>query len=118
MQSIENIANTLVDGVDLVTHFAHAASIIVGVVLLVMAVTLFKAHRYNPKYVPLEKPIVYVLLGAVLVSLPFFNILFGSTGSSLDLKQQSAARAQSALLSDEPAMLATMVDIDAPLIGD
>ena len=118
MHSIENIANAAVEGVGLVTHLAHAASLAVGFTLVVMALALFKAHRYNPKYVPLDKPVVYLLLGAVLVGLPFLNILFGPTGSSFDLKQESLKRSQMAMSNDEPALLANIIDIDAPLSED
>ena len=101
MTSIENVAYTLINGVDIVTHALHAASIVIGIILWVMAVGLWNAHRYNPKYVPLDKPLIYLILGFILVGIPFFNLLFGPTGSSIDLKQQQAA--------------VHMLDIDTPL---
>lgn len=102
MASIENLAHTMIDGVDIVTHALHAACIVIAIVLWVMAFGLWKAHRYNPKYVPLDKPLVYLILGFVLMGVPFLNRLFGPTASSIDLKQQAALQC---------------MDIDAPLEG-
>lgn len=116
MESIESVANTLISGVDWLTHLAHIASVVAGLVLLAMAVALFKAHRDNPKYVPLDKPVIYVLLGAVLLAVPFLNHFFGPTGSSIDLKQQAMATVTQPLAwADEPVMSTDLVDIDAPI---
>ncbi len=82
--SLGSIAETLISGTDAVTKLMHFISITMGVALFIMAISLYKAHRFNPKFVPLERPIIYVLLGIILVALPFFGRIFGPTGSTQD----------------------------------
>jgi hypothetical protein len=102
MASIEELAYTLIHGIDIMTHALHAASIVIAMVLWVMAVGLWRAHRSNPKYVPLGKPLIYLFLGFILFGIPFCNLLFQSTGSPMDLQQQASVH---------------MLGIDAPLEG-
>jgi hypothetical protein len=105
MTSFGSIAEDLMVSVDVITHIAHVAAVMVGIFLFLMAFSLFKAHRFNPKFVPLEKPILYAVLGCVAVTIPFLGILFGgSTGSIHDLKTQGSATS-----------IAQFYDIDAPL---
>ncbi len=109
--SIENVAHTMINGVDIVVHALHAVSVLIGIVLWVMAIGLWRAHRYNPKYVPLDKPLIYILLGFILIGVPFVNKLFGPTASGMDSKQQVAVQQQ--LDIDAPLVL----DVDAPSEG-
>lgn len=102
--TLGSIADLLVVGTDAVTRLLHFASIVVGCFLFIMAFSLFRAHRLNPKFVPLERPIIYVFLGVILVALPFYGKIFMPTGSTLDLKAQ-----------EERAMGVQSNDIDAPL---
>jgi hypothetical protein len=102
-ESIENIANNLIYGADIVTKSFHAICIIVGVLLWIIAGSLYKAHRQNPKYVPLDRPVVYVILGFVLILIPFLNVVFGPTGSSIDLeKKETILQDGKTLDPDEP----------------
>ena len=102
--TLGSIADSLVVGTDAVTRLLHFASIVVGCFLFIMAVSLFRAHRSNPKFIPLERPIIYLFLGIILVALPFYGKIFMPTGSTLDLRAQ-----------EERAMGVQSDDIDAPL---
>ena len=102
--TLGSIADSLVVGTDAVTRLMHFASIIVGCFLFIMAFSLFRANRLNPKFVPLDRPIIYVFLGIILIALPFYGKIFMPTGSTFDLKTQ-----------EERAMGVQSQDIDAPL---
>lgn len=102
--TLASIADSLVVGTDAVTRLLHFASIAVGCFLFIMAISLFRAHRLNPKFVPLDRPVIYVFLGVILVVLPLYGKIFMPTGSTIDLKAQ-----------EERAMGVQSHDIDAPL---
>ncbi len=119
MGTIEDVTSTLIHGVDLITHLLHAVCIVIGFVLWIMAFGFWKAHQYNPKQVPLDKPIVYLMLGFVLVGIPFLNRLL-PTGNSLDFKQPAQTVAVQVLDIDTPLKAdlgVSVFDIDAPLEG-
>jgi hypothetical protein len=73
-----------------VTRFVHFVCIVVGVSLFIMAFALLKTHRSNPKFIPLERPIIYMILGLVLVVLPYYKEIFLPTNDVNDLKKQEA----------------------------
>ncbi len=99
-----SIAENLIAGTSVVTRLVHFICIVVGLGFLGMAVAQYKAHRFNPKFVPLERPIMYAVLGIVLISLPFFDEIFGLTGGTHDLEKKE--------LLDRGVQVH---DIDAPL---
>lgn len=99
------IATKLNVGSSLVTHFLHFICILIGIGFIIMALSFYKAHRENPKFMPIERPIAYVVLGLVLISVPFLGKFFGAiTGSPTDTEQRKAQ-----------AIKANRQDIDAPL---
>lgn len=100
------IAEHLIVGTDMLTRLMHLISIGIGIGFLVMAGTLYKTHRFNPKIVPLERPIIYVVLGLILIILPFLNTIFGPTGSAKDITRQDAQKKG-----------VQIQDIDTPLKG-
>ena len=102
--TLASIADSLIVGTDAITRLMHLVSMLVGAFLFVTALSLFRAHRSNPKFVSLETPIIYICLGLVLVALPFYGKIFMPTGSTIDLKAQS-----------ETAISVQSADIDAPL---
>jgi hypothetical protein len=102
--SLGSIADSLTIGTHAVTRLMHFVSIVVGCFLFIMAFSLFRAHRWNPKFVPLERPIIYVFLGVILVTLPFYGKIFMPTGGTHDLKEQ-----------EKRALGVQSQDIDAPL---
>lgn len=103
-QSLGSMADVLLAESDIITRLIHFVSIIVGCFLFIMAFSLFRAHRSSPKFVPLERPIIYMLLGVVLIVLPFYREIFLPTDGAHDLKKQEAH-----------ALGVQSHDIDAPL---
>jgi len=102
--SLGSIADSLTIGTHVVTRLMHFVSIVVGCFLFIMAFSLFRAHRSNPKFVPLERPIIYMFLGLILVVLPFFGKIFMPTGSTFEVREQ-----------EKRALGVQSQDIDAPL---
>ena len=76
LEDIGQIADNLLPTAETLIHVAHWLCIIVGFCLLVTAISFYKAHRFNPKFVPLERPIIIAFLGIVLIALPFFKKIF------------------------------------------
>jgi len=76
LDNIGQIINDLMPTADVAIHVVHWLCILVGFCLLVTAISFYKAHRFNPKFMPLEKPIIIAFLGIVLIVLPFFKKIF------------------------------------------
>ncbi len=102
--SLGSVAESLIIGTDAVTRLLHFVSLVMGCFLFIMAFSLLRAHRSNPKFIPLERPIIYMVLAVVLMALPFFGKIFIPTGSTIDLKKQ-----------EEYGHGVQIQDIDAPL---
>lgn len=101
--TIADMANQLIIGTDTVTKLVLAACFVVGGILVVSAIGQFRSHYFSPKMVPLDRPIIYLLLGMALFFVPFLGDIFVPTSSTIDArKQQESARV-------------CPVDIDAPL---
>lgn len=56
-------------------HMLNLASVICGTGFLLAAVLHYKKHRDNPQEVPLSRPVTYLILGLVLVLLPYFTMI-------------------------------------------
>jgi len=102
--TLGSVADFLLDRSDIVTRLVHLASIVIGCFLFIMAFSLIRMHRSNPKFIPLERPIIYMVLGLVLIILPFYRDIFLPTEGANDLKKQEAR-----------AKGVQSTDIDAPL---
>lgn len=102
--SLGDIAENFLVGSDAITRLALAVCIVVSAAMFVLGITHYRAHRENPKMVPLGKPVMYIVLGFCLVMIPFFGKIFGKTGSILELKNKR-----------ENAEANCPIDIDAPL---
>lgn len=86
------IAEKLLFGGSLVATFMHAVSVVMGVTLMIMAGAFYKAHRDNPKFVPIERPIIYLFLGLILLALPYSYKIFGESSQALLQKSSSSHR--------------------------
>ena len=87
--SIASIAGNLIYGTNLLTRFMHFVCIIMGAGFFIMAFMQYRAHRDNPKFVPLGRPIMYIVLSLILFAIPFLGKLFSATtGSAKDLEKQ------------------------------
>lgn len=101
--TIGEIAGKLIIGTDFVTKLVLVACIVVGVILVISAIGQFRSHYYSPKMVPLDRPIIYLILGISLFFVPFLGDIFVRTSSTIDLKKKEAST------------LGCPVDVDAPL---
>lgn len=100
-----SMANDLTIGVGVFTKIIHLVCFIMSLVFVVMAASLFRAHRTNPKYVPLDRPILYVVIAFILFGIPFLGSYFVKSGS-LSYEQGP--------IKDQ-AQVVQVQDIDAPL---
>lgn len=103
LPTLGDIAQTLISGTDFVTRIALAAAIIMGAGFIVFSITSYLQHRRNPKLVPLDRPVLYLVIGICLCFLPHLGKFVGETHSTLDLKKKKAVATY------------TYSDIDAPL---
>lgn len=102
VSNVGEVAETLISGTDVLTQIMLAVAFILGLGFMLFALGLYRTHRINPKFVPLDRPVLYFILGIVLCCIPFLGDIFGGTYNSMDHK-----RRQSAIYSTQ--------DIDAPL---
>lgn len=85
--TIGDLAERMIAGTDVVTRLMMAVCIAVGIGFMILSVSMYKTHRTNPKFVPLDRPVMYLILGVVVLAIPFLGQIFGPTGSVLDLKR-------------------------------
>lgn len=103
LPTIGDIAETMISGTDFVTRIALAAAIIMGAGFILFSITSYRQHRMNPKLVPLDRPVLYLVIGICLCFLPYLGKFVGETQSTIDLKKKKAIA------------IYTYTDIDAPL---
>ncbi len=77
-QGIGHFAGELVEPVTILSNFISTGSFIVGVMLLVSALMRYMQYRVNPLASPISTVIVLLVLGIMLVSLPFVYLLIGA----------------------------------------
>lgn len=76
-----SMANDLTLGVGVFTKIAHLVCFIMSLVFVIMSFSLFKANRTNPKYVPLDRPVLYLVIAFILSAIPFLGTYFMKSGS-------------------------------------
>ena len=106
-ETIGSIAESLSMDVHSLTRLAHFICIVMGIILFSMAIAFYKNHKDNPKFMPLDKIILYIVLGLFAFSIPFLGKMIGPTGSSIDYHKHELQKK-----GVQPR------DIDAPLWGD
>src|SRR5437868_1588600 len=87
MITIGEIAGNLIEGSSFITRLMVAACVALGSALIFTSLLMYKKHRENPKFIPLDRPVVYFFLGVLAVSLPFFGQIFGPYANFLDTKR-------------------------------
>jgi hypothetical protein len=87
-QTIPEVGERLMTFTDVITRLMLVACFVVGVGFIFVALLQYQTHRRNPKFVPLDKPVWYLVLGIILIGIIFLEEIFGGgTGSILKLKQ-------------------------------
>jgi hypothetical protein len=76
--SIGDAARELMEPVTVLSSFIASGSIIVGVLALVGALMRYLQYRTNPLASPLSMVIVLLILGLLLIGLPFTYLLTGA----------------------------------------
>lgn len=77
-ESIGQYASDLVEPVNILSNFVSSASLIIGVMLLVASLMRYLQYRINPLASPLSTVIMFLILGLLLVALPFMYLLLGA----------------------------------------
>ncbi len=77
-EGIGQFAGQLIEPVTILSNFVSTGSFIVGVMVLISALMRYMQYRVNPLAVPLSTVIVLLLLGIMLVALPFVYMLTGA----------------------------------------
>ncbi len=98
------VAERLTVGANVITQVMLGICIVMGIGFLGLSFVHYKGHRQNPKLIPLGKPVMYVVLGLVLLCIPFLEEFLGDTGRSL-LEKDKKKQTSSVIVQD----------IDAPL---
>jgi len=106
-----DVAHVLIGGTDLLTRFVLAGALILGVGFIIFAISTYRQHRMTPKLVPLDRPILYLVLGLSLCCLPYLGDIFGGTLSTQDLRKKG----HPAVAASKTKKSEYIWDIDAPL---
>lgn len=70
------------------TKLMRYASYAVGGALCLGALAQYRLHRQNPKLTPLFTPILMVILGVILIFLPYISTMFGNSWSAEKLEEE------------------------------
>lgn len=81
---LKTVSTHLYESSTLLVKLISFASVLVGLIMLSTALAGYKEHRRNPKFIPLDRPIFYTILGIVLIFLPYMGRYFGQTYNPLD----------------------------------
>lgn len=75
-----SVIGNVMEPATIAARILNVASVICGAGFLMASALQYKNHRNNPQEVPLSRPITYLILGLVLVILPYFTMI--SAGAS------------------------------------
>ena len=81
-KDLSHITGVLSGGASVLGDLMLFAAFVIGIALALFSIIQFKMHLQNPKFIPLINPIFYLVLGLILILLPFLDDIFGeeSTG--------------------------------------
>lgn len=83
--TLGSIAEMLTEGTGVITRFVVAVCFALGIGLMIVSIHMYRQHRHNPKFVPLDRVVMYLVLGVLVLGIPFLGKIFGPTGSYLEL---------------------------------
>src|SRR5689334_21831892 len=66
-----SVAESLTKGVGVLTAVMHFVCFIMASVFFVMSFSMYRAHRFTPKFVPLDRPIMYLVFAIIMLAIPF-----------------------------------------------
>jgi membrane protein CcdC involved in cytochrome C biogenesis len=79
--SFGEVADNITQPIEVVTGFVSVGCLIIGMSCLFAALVKYFEHRRNPLYVPFSKVVWLLIIGLLLLILPFAYILTGNTAS-------------------------------------
>jgi len=82
-QGIGDYASQILHPVGILNNFIGSAAIIVGVGCLFAAFFRYMQHRVNPLAAPISTVILFLILGLLLLALPFIYLFVGGVPFSL-----------------------------------
>lgn len=77
LHSLGEFAQDLMGPVALVGDFIRAGSLVLGSMCIFGALVRYKEHRVNPYAAPISTVITLLILGVILLGLPFIHLLLG-----------------------------------------
>jgi len=92
--SFGQIADNIFGPVELVTQIMLATSYVAGAALVLFGLLQFKAHRVNPKMVPITMPFVLIISGLLLLALPKVSTKQGWSFAATVQKNDNASTSQ------------------------
>jgi hypothetical protein len=101
--TFSSVIGTILEWAKVLTNLLWVACVLIAISLVILSFIFYRAHRFNPKMVPLGKPIMYLVLGIAVGCVPFLDKIFMETGSPHEQTKKN-----------QPIETVIM-DIDAPL---
>lgn len=83
-QGIGDYASQIIHPVGILNNFIGSAAIIVGAACLFAAFFRYMQHRVNPVIAPISTVILFLVLGLLLLALPFLYLVVGGVPFSLN----------------------------------
>jgi hypothetical protein len=95
INTLGQAADGLFGPVSVVTMLMELACYIIGTSFCIGAIMQYRIHRQNPKLTPLMTPVIMLVVGVLLILMPYFSVLPGDSFSASEQeKRDSAAAAQ------------------------
>ncbi|MDB6096403.1 MAG: hypothetical protein JWM09_681 [Francisellaceae bacterium] len=104
INDIASFSSSLFEGSGILIIIFSMVSVFVGFILLASAFSAYREHRNNPKFIPLDRPIIFLILGLSLVLFPFVGRILKISYSPLDEAHEVRKRLKQ-----------NVSDLDAPL---
>ena len=95
INTLGQAADGLFGPVSVITMLMELACYIIGTSFCIGAIMQYRIHRQNPKLTPLMTPVIMLVVGVLLILVPYFSLLPGDSFSASEQeKRDSAAAAQ------------------------
>lgn len=79
--SFGEVADNITEPIQVVTGFVSIGCLIIGIACLFAALVKYFEHRRNPLHVPFSTVFWLIIIGLLLLLLPFAYIVTGNTAS-------------------------------------
>lgn len=78
--NLQTLIKNVQDNITPLASFLVIISYVAGIAFALTGILQFKAHKDNPQQTPLSKPLIYIVVGSLLLFLPS---IIGSAGQSI-----------------------------------